>query len=62
MQTEQQKWLIEYLVNHNFVIDNHEEILRHISGMTSKQILDAMEAAKSLQTQLGSTGLGKELL
>jgi len=62
METEQQKWLVNYLINNNFQIEDHGELLSHITGMTAGQIIDAMEKAKQLQTELNSTGLGKELL
>jgi hypothetical protein len=62
METKQQEWLINYLVNHNFTVDNANELQKKISGMTASQIIEAMKIARDLQEKLGSTALGRELL
>lgn len=62
MVTSQQEWLIKYLLSNGFVVKNTPELQQKISGMTAEQIIKAMETAKSVQDELNSTPLGRELL
>lgn len=61
MQNSKESWLIEYLLNSKFLF-NPADLEEKISGMTATQIINAMEAAKTLQTDLNNTPLGRELL
>ena len=62
MQTSKQEWLINYLISFGFIVLNTEELQNRISGMTANQIIEAMEAAKTIRENLENSPLGKELL
>jgi hypothetical protein len=61
MENVKQEWLVNYLLNHGFVVKNTTELQEKISGMTAHDIIKAMETAKSMQDKLKSTPLGREL-
>lgn len=61
MNTTKQEWLINYLLTHGFLVKNTKELQEKINGMTANDILAAMEVAKSIQDELNSTPLGREL-
>lgn len=61
MENVKQEWLVNYLLNHGFVVKNTTELQEKISGMTAQDIVKAMETAKSMQDELNSTPLGREL-
>jgi hypothetical protein len=58
---KQQEWLTNYIISNNFNIVDSDELQNKISGMTSSQILQAMEIAKKILDSLGSTSVGREL-
>lgn len=60
METTKEQWLINYILTNGFLF-NSTDLEKHISGMTASQIIQAMDIAKTLQTDLTSTPLGKEL-
>ena len=57
----QKEWLVNHLVDTNFNLENTEDLVKKISGMTAQDIIDSMEAAKLINDRLSSTSLGKEL-
>jgi hypothetical protein len=61
MENVKQEWLVNYLLNHGFVVKNTTELQEKISGMTAQDIVKAMETAKAMQDELNSTPLGREL-
>lgn len=62
MNSKRLEWLVDYLINSNFgMISSSEELEKNISGMTAKQIIEAMENAKKIQDSLKATSLGREL-
>jgi hypothetical protein len=58
---KQQEWLTNYIISNNFNIVDSDELQNKISGMTSSQIIQAMEIAKKILDSLGSTSVGREL-
>lgn len=60
MQNTKEEWLVNYLLS-NGVLINPVDLEEKISGMTATQILKAMEAARTLQSDLSNTPLGREL-
>jgi len=61
MSQKQQDWLVDYLVSHNFNVEDSDKLIDKITGMTAQDILSAMEKAKVINDRLNSTSLGKEL-
>lgn len=61
MSKKQQDWLTEHLINSKFNLENTEDLIKKISGMTAQEIIESMEAAKLISDRLNSTSLGKEL-
>jgi hypothetical protein len=52
---------MKYLLNCGFVVPADQDLQNHITGMTSNDIIQAMEKAKKLMDNLNSTSLGREL-
>jgi hypothetical protein len=61
MDNSKQEWLMKYLLNCGFVVPADQDLQNHITGMTSNDIIQAMEKAKKLMDNLNSTSLGREL-
>ncbi len=57
----QKEWLVNHLVDNNFNLENTEDLVKKISGMTAQEIIDSMETARVINNRLNSTSLGKEL-
>ncbi len=57
----QKEWLVNHLVDNNFNLENTEDLVKKISGMTAQEIIDSMETARLINDRLNSTSLGKEL-
>lgn len=61
MNKIKQDWLVNYLLTNSFFVTNTKELQEKINGMTADDILTAMETARSIQDELNSTPLGREL-
>lgn len=60
--TQPQEKLVNYLINHNFLNLNNEEVQEMISGMTAQAISESLEEARKRMNSLKSSGLGRELV
>lgn len=60
--TQPQERLVNYLINHNFLNLNNEEVQEMISGMTAQAITESLEEARKRMNSLKSSGLGRELV
>ena len=60
MSKKQQEWLTEQLIN-DISLENTENLYKNISGMTTNEIMEALEKATLIRTRLNETNVGREL-